>query len=60
MATEVDPNVTVEKIKWYNRRDEVYDPLCLSISTDLLFHLDSLASPNEVWDKLEEIFGKKN
>ena len=32
--------------------------LCLSISRDLLFHLDGLTSPNEVWEKLVEIFGK--
>ena len=34
-----------------------YGLLCLSISRDLLFHLDSLTSPNEAWEKLEEIFG---
>ena len=58
MATEVDPNAVVEKIKWHNRRDEAYGILCLSISRDLLFHLDGLTSPNEVWEKLVEIFGK--
>ena len=58
IETEVDPNAAVEKIKWHNRRDEAYGLLCLSISRDLLFHLDSLASPNEVWEKLEYIFGK--
>ena len=40
MATEVEPNAAVEKIKWHNRRDEAYGLLCLSISRDLLFHLD--------------------
>ena len=58
MATEADPNAAVEKIKWHNRRDEAYGLLCLSISRDLLFHLDGLTSPNEVWEKLVEIFGK--
>ena len=56
METEADPNV--EKIKWHNRRDEAYGLLCLSISRDLLFHLDSLTYPNEVWDNIEDIFGK--
>ena len=42
METKVDPNATAEKIKWHNRRDEAYGLLCLSISTDLLFHLDAL------------------
>ena len=59
-ATEAEPNAAAEKIKWHNRRDEAYGLLCLSISRDLLFHLDGLTSPNEVWDKLVDIFGKTN
>ena len=58
MATKADPNATAEKIKWHNRRDEAYGLLCLSISKDLLFHLDGLTSPNEVWETIIEIFGK--
>ena len=58
MATEVEPNVAVEKIKCHNRRDEAYGLLCLSISRDLLFHLDGLTSPNELWENLSNIFGK--
>ena len=57
METKVEPNAAAEKIKWHNRRNEAYGLLCLSISRDLLFHLDSLTSPNEVWEKLENIFG---
>ena len=56
MTIEVDPNESTEKIKWHNRRDKAYGILCLSISRDLLFHLDSLTSPNEVWENIEEIF----
>ena len=59
MATEVEPNAAAEKIKWHNRRDEAYGLLCLIISRDLLFHLDSLKYPNEVWEKLECSFGNK-
>ena len=58
MAIEAEPNATVEKIKWHNRRDEAYGLLCLSISRYLLFHLDGLLSPNEVWEKLRYLFGK--
>ena len=58
METEEDPNASVEKIKWHNRRDEAYGLLCLSISRDFLFHLDGLKSPNEVWENIVEIFGK--
>ena len=59
METEAEPNVAVEKIKWHNRRDEAYGLRCLSISRDLLFHLDGLTSPNEVWEKLTDLFGKR-
>ena len=58
MAIEAEPNAAAEKIKWHNRRDEAYGLLCLIISRDLLFHLDGLTSPNEVWEKLTDIFGK--
>ena len=58
MDIELEPNVAVEKIKWHNMRDEAYVIFCLSSSRDLLFHLDSLKSPNEVWDNIEDIFGK--
>ena len=56
METEADPNAAAKNIKSHNRRDEAYGFLCLSISRDLLFHLDSLTSPNEVWDNIEYIF----
>ena len=42
METKVELNAIEEKIKWHNRRYEVYGLLCLSISRDLLFHLDGL------------------
>ena len=60
IETKVELNAAAEKIKWHNRRDEAYGLLCLSISRDLLFHLDGLTSPNEVWENLVDIFGKTN
>ena len=57
MEIEAENNVATEKIKWDNRRDEAYGLLCLSISRDLLFHLDGLTSPNEVWDNIVDPFG---
>ena len=56
MATEVQLNGAADKIRWHNRRDEVYALLCPSISRDLLFHLDSLTSADEVWENIEDIF----
>ena len=52
METKVDSNAAAEEIKWHNRRDEAYGILCLSISRDLLFQIDGLTSPNEVWENL--------
>ena len=48
MGTEVEPNSTVEKAKYFNRLDEAFGLMCLSISRVLLFHVDSLTTPNEV------------
>ena len=63
MEIEAEPNAAVEKIKWHNQRDEAYGLLCLSISRDLLFHLDGLTSPDQVspdqvWEEISELFGK--
>ena len=58
MATEAEPNAGTEKIKCHNRRDETHGLLCLNISRDLLFHLDGITLPNEVWEKLQYFFGK--
>ena len=58
MAIEAEPNAATGKIKWHNRRDEAYGLLCIGISRYLLFHLDGLTSPNEVWEKIQYLFGK--
>ena len=47
MGTEVEPNSAIKKSKYFNRLDEPYGMLCLSISRELLFHVDSLKTPNE-------------
>ena len=58
METKAVPNAAPEKIKWHNMRDEAYGLLRLSISRDLLFHLDGLTSPNEVWENIFDLFWK--
>ena len=58
MGIEVEPNYVVEKAKYFNRLDEAYGLLCLSISRDNLFQMDSLTIPNEFLVKLETLFGK--
>jgi hypothetical protein len=60
MGTEVKPTSTIEKEEYLNRMDEAYGILCLSISLDLLFHVDTCKSPESVWIKLEGFQGKKD
>ena len=57
LALENERNAIVEKYKWNNRMDKAYGFLFLSISPNLLFHLDGLTTPNQVWTKLESLFG---
>ena len=52
LALENEPNVVVKKAKWHNRLDEAYGFLWLSISPDLLFHIDGLTTPNQLWTKI--------
>ena len=46
LALENERNVVFEKAKWHNRLDEAYGFLCLTISPNLLFHLDGFTIPN--------------
>ena len=57
LALENEPDVLVEKAKCHNKLDEAYGFLCLFISSYLLFHLDGLTTPNQLWIKLESLFG---
>ena len=47
MGIEVEPNSVVEKAKYFNRFDEAFGFLCLSISRDIFFHINSFTTPNE-------------
>ena len=58
METKVEPNSAVEKSKFFSRLDEAFGMLCLNILRELLFHVDSIATQNEVWLKLETLFRK--
>ena len=46
MEIEVEPTSTVEKTRYFNRMDEAFDILCLSISPEMLFHVESCSTPN--------------
>ena len=57
LALENEPIGVIQKAKWNNRLDEAYGLIFLSIYLDLLFHLDGLTTPNQVWTKLESLIG---
>ena len=46
MGAKNESNSTVEKSKFFNKMDEVFGMLCLRILRDLLFHVDSITTPN--------------
>jgi hypothetical protein len=58
MAIEVEPTFEFEKNRYLNHMDEAYNLLCVSMSLNLLFHIESCTTPNEIWTKLEDLFGK--
>ena len=47
MGTENEPNSVVEKSKYFNRLDEAFRMLFLSILRDILLHVDIITTPNE-------------
>ena len=60
METEAEPIHYVDKEKYWNRLDEAYGCLCLSIFQDLLLHINGLKTPKEVWDTLSSLFDKQD
>jgi hypothetical protein len=60
MATEVEPTLVIEKNEYLNRMDEAYDLIYMSMSPELLFHIEASTTPDEIWTKLEDLFGKQD
>jgi hypothetical protein len=58
LNTDTKPTSSIEKCKYLNRMDEAPGMICSLISPDLLFHISSYKTPNEVCTTLEGIFGK--
>ena len=59
MDTEVEPTDVVDNAKYWNKLDEAYGFLCMSISRDILFHIMGLKTPKDIWDKCASLFHKK-
>ena len=60
MNIEIEADVAREKIKYWNKLDEAYGFLCLSIFKDILFHTTGLKTPREIWDQLASLFDKQD
>ena len=60
MGTEVNPTSTIEKSKYFNIMDESYGILFSIISSDLLFHVDTCKTLNDVWTELKDLLGKQD
>ena len=60
MNTETKPTSVVEKEKYWNKLDEAYGFLCLSISKDILFHISGLKNPKEIQDHISSLFDKQD
>ena len=58
MGREVEPQQPLENSRHMNKLDGEFGFMCIHISRELLFHLDGLRTPKEVWDKVESLFGK--
>ena len=60
MDTKEEPTHVIDKAIFFNKKDEAFIFLCLSISKDLLFHLLGLKTPKEIWDQLASLYAKQD
>ena len=58
--TEIEPNHVVDKARYWNKMDEAFGFMCMSVSKDLHFHVTGLKNPKEIWDKLVDLFDKQD
>ena len=60
MDIEEEPNHVVDQARFWNKMDEPYGFLCLSISKGILFHLSGLKTPKDIWEHLASLYGKQD
>jgi hypothetical protein len=60
LGKEKEPTDDENKVKWDNKNDEARGLIKIFISPDLWFHLQEIDDPDEAWEKIEYVFGKKN
>jgi len=55
-----EPTNAAKKAKWNNKNDEAHGLIGMSISSNLLFHIQGIDDPNKSWDNLNKVFCKHN
>ena len=60
IVAEVEPTSAIEKSRYLNHMDEAHRSICMCISIELQFHLSAYSTPNEIWKKVEELYGKQD
>jgi hypothetical protein len=53
METKVDPDFAKEKIDFFNRYNMGLGCICLFISPEIMYHVESLSTPDEIWTILK-------
>jgi len=59
METKIDHTSSDEKNHFLNIHDMDFRLICMSFSPKIQLHVVSLSNPDEVWTKLEVLFGIK-
>ncbi|KAH9316062.1 hypothetical protein KI387_024689, partial [Taxus chinensis] len=60
MGLETEPNDESNKSKWFNNCDEALGLLCMFVSLDFLFHIETSSTPGKEWKTLDDMFGKQD
>ena len=60
MDIEVEPIHYVDKEKYWNKLDEAYGFLFLSICRNILFHITRFKTPKDILDQLATLFDNKD
>ena len=60
MEIEAEPILNNDKEKYFNRLDEAFGYLSLSISLNIRFHIKGLNTPKDIWDNIASLFDKQD
>ena len=52
-----EPNNCEKKIAWFNSNDIVYGLICLTISEDILYHIEHIECPFIAWTIIRQLYG---